>query len=50
MSEQFVKNCGKAGILLRRLFEVGVLIISIIVVATVALVVHPIALLRSPLK
>lgn len=50
MNEQFVKNCGKAGILLRRLFEVGVLIISIIVIAAVALVVHPIALLRSPLK
>ena len=50
MSEQFIKNCGVAGALLRRLFEVGVLIISIIVVAAVALIVHPIALLRSPLK
>jgi hypothetical protein len=50
MSERFIKNFGLAGILLRRLFEVGVLIVSIIVIAAVALVVHPIALLRSPLK
>jgi len=50
MSERFIKNCGIAGLLLRRLFEVGVLIVSIVVVAAVALVVHPIALLRSPLK